>query len=441
MPIGEPPFYFKGTSSLAEGRPPNRFELDAAAPRHPVFISGVFVNWSEPPGYCCLNSIALSLNDITALTTSPVKDIEIEKDANGNPTGVIVERHMRPMVEFALLKSVPRFSYDQRREGIRKSMQLYNAVGTTSAYEGHGLAAQIISLYRELWAAGQLSIRMGLVLSPPWKDMQEVEWVMREWLAFAQESGIGDEWLRISGIHVALWGDAKAAKLAREDLPNTGWAGFVEHGYDIKEFETICHLAAIHRLRLHTIVGDKLELALPALERVHAAHNLHRRRWVIEHIGRTSRAMLDRLKALDVIVTTIPATYVWKDGHDYRLESGNDVTPMRTLLELGFDPAAATDNIPYIPCFTMWTMCERIRRSDGAVLGADQRLTRQQALRSLTVAGARLTFDEHLKGPLASGYFADLAVFGENPLTTSSETLKNLKSSLTMVGGRVVHQS
>jgi predicted amidohydrolase YtcJ len=441
MPIGTPPFFFKGPSNLAEGRPPNRYELDAAAPRHPVYIPGVFINWSEPPGYNCLNSLALSLNGITAASESPAKGIQIEKDAEGIPTGVILEHNMRPMVEFALLKAVPRFSYADRRAGIRKSMQFYNEVGTTSVYEGHGSSAQIISLYRELWAAGELTVRMGLVVSPPWRDLNEVGWMMQEWLAFARESGIGDAWLRISGVHVARWGDCDpaTAKLAQRDLPNTGWAGFVEHGFDKDEYEAVCRLAAIHGMRFHTIVSDKLDDILPVLERVHAAHNLHRRRWVVEHIGRTSRPTLERLKALDVIVTTIPVTYVWKDGHDYRLEWGNDITPMRTLLELGFDPAAATDNVPYNPCFTMWSMCERIRRSDGAVLGPDERLTRQQALRAVTVAGARLTYDEHRKGPLAAGYLADLAVFEENPLTTPAETLKNLRSSLTMVGGRVVH--
>ena len=112
---------------------------------------------------------------------------------------------------------------------------------------------------------------------------------------------------------------------------------------------------------------------------------------------------------------------------------------MRTMLDIGLDPAAGTYNIPHNPGFTLWAMCERLRRSDGAVLGPDERLTRRQALRSMTVAGAQLTFDETRKGPLAPGFLADIAVLNDDPLTASADALRQLRSELTIVGGRVVH--
>src|SRR5258707_15177824 len=90
-----------------------------------------------PRGYSCFNSIALSLNGITAATRSSIDGITIEKDENGEPTGVIIEKNQRPRVDYELLKAVPRFTEIERRSGICTSMKLYNAVGTTSVYEGH----------------------------------------------------------------------------------------------------------------------------------------------------------------------------------------------------------------------------------------------------------------------------------------------------------------
>lgn len=440
MPIGAPPFFFNAVAGLAEGRAPDRFDLDAAAPDHPVYIPGLFGNWGAPPGHSCLNTRALALNGITRATTPSIGGIEIVKDAEGEPTGIIIERNPRPMVEFDLLPAVPRFSAADRRAGIVASMRLYNGVGTTSAYEGHGSAAEIIGLYRDLWEQNALTVRMGLVVSPSWKDASEAAVIMRDWLAQARGSGLGDPWFRLSGIHVAYGGDDRMAEIARKDLPNTGWSGFVEQAQGPEDFEELCRLALLYDLRINTIVGDRLDEVVAILERVNELAPLAGRRWVIQHIARTERATLARLARLGVLVTTIPVYFLWKGGHWYDEADGDRIVPMRTMLDLGIDAAAATDNIPYNPGFTLWTMCERERRSDNKVLGAAERLTRREALHALTVSGARLTYDEHHKGPLVPGFLADLAVFDTDPLTVEASKLKDLSSLLTIVDGRIVFE-
>lgn len=440
MPIGTPPFFFNAIAGLAEDRAPDRFDLDAAAPDHPVYIPGLFGNWGAPPGHSCLNTKALALNNITRTSTPSIGGIEIVKDATGEPTGVIIERNPRPMVEFDILPAVPRFSAADRRAGIVASMRLYNGVGTTSAYEGHGSAAEIIGLYRDLWERNELTVRMGLVVSPSWKDVSEAAMIMRDWLAQARGAGLGDPWLRLSGIHVAYGGDDRMAEIARKDLPNTGWSGFVEQAQGPKDFEELCRLALFHDLRINTIVADRLDEVVTILERVNEIALLAGRRWVIQHVARTERTTLARLARLGVLVTTIPVYFLWKGGHWYDEADGDRIVPMRTMLDLGIDAAAATDNIPYNPGFTLWTMCERIRRSDNKVLGANERLTRREALQALTLSGARLTYDEHHKGPLVPGFLADLAVFDTDPLTIEAEKLKDLSSLLTMVDGRIVFE-
>ena len=79
---------------------------------------------------------------------------------------------------------------------------------------------------------------------------------------------MGDPWFWITGVHIAYGGENAVADLAREDLPNTGWSGFVEQAVTRNEFRDYCLAAAEHDLRVHTIVGDDLQDVISALVEV-----------------------------------------------------------------------------------------------------------------------------------------------------------------------------
>ncbi|MEJ0072344.1 MAG: amidohydrolase [Pseudomonadota bacterium] len=442
MPIGQPPYYFDALSQLAEKRMPTRQELDRAAPHHPVCIPGLFGNWGAPPGYTALNSLALKLNGIDRDTVPRCKGLEIGRDEHGEPTGLIIERNSRPTVEFDLLPAVPRFGFEDRLEGLRRAIALYHAKGTTSVYEGHGSAPEVIATYRRLWERGELTMRAGLVVSPTWSNLIEAERAMRDWLASARGMGFGDPMLRISGIHVAYGGDPVVADLARRNLPDTGWSGFVEQAVTPDDFEALCMLAARFDLRLHTIIGDRLEELVPILRRVAERIPIADRRWVVEHIGLARPEDLRALKVLGLTVTLIPVYYLWKGGGRYLTLAPSDaemVMPARQLLELGIPVSAGTDNIPYDPMTTLWAMAARQERLTGRAIGADARLSHEQALRLLTVNGAWLTFDEAVKGPLTAGRYADLAVLSRDPLATETANLQDIDCLATLVGGQLVH--
>ncbi len=442
MPVGTPPCYFGGPETLAEGRMPTRRELDTVAPDNPVCIAGVFGNWGAPPGYTALNSRALALNGIDRNTAPRVSGLEIEHDEAGEPTGVIIERNQRPFIEFDLLPAVPRFGFEERVDGIRRSMKAYNAVGTTSVYEGHGLSAQTIAAYRELWEKGELTVRVALTLSPAWRDVAEARTIMRDWLGHARGRGMGDPWFWITGVHIAYGGENAVADLARKDLPNTGWSGFVEQAVTRNEFRDYCLAAAEHDLRVHTIVGDDLQDVISALADVGERYPIGERRWVVEHIGRARREDLETLKKLGVLVTTIPAYFIWKGGGWYTDDPdfGESVVAHRSMLDLGIPVAAGTDNIPYDPFFTLWVMTARRERHENRVLGRNQRISGLEALDLLTTRGAWLTFEEKKKGTLAPGRYADIAVLSDDPTSMDPEDLRDLRCHLAVAGGNVVHR-
>jgi predicted amidohydrolase YtcJ len=296
---------------------PDRYELDQASPNNPVYISGLFGNWGKPPGYTALNTRGLALNGITKDSQPRCPGIEICRDTQGEPTGILIENNMRPAIEFDLLPEVPRFRFKERYTGVQLSQQLYNKQGTTSIYEGHGSAPESISVYRKLWEHRALTVRVGLVVSPSWSGLAEVKTAMRDWMAYARGCGLGDTWLKISGVHIHYGGDSNTAQCARMNLPDTGWAGFVEQVHSPEDFREACFLAAENNLRLHTIVSDKLHEIAPTLEAVNEKYPLAGRRWIIEHIARARRSDLETLKRLDVLATTIPTAFIWKDGAKY----------------------------------------------------------------------------------------------------------------------------
>ena len=443
MPVGQPPFYFDGPLTLAEKRMPDRHELDAVAPDHPVYIPGLFGNWGVPPGYSALNSLALARNGIHADTCPDCEGINIEIGADGRPSGIIVETNKRPLIEFAVLTQVPPFDFADRLEGLRRSLPLYHGFGTTSVYEGHGSAPETIAVYRALWEAGELTMRTRLCVSPTWNNATEAQLAMRDWLSFARGKGLGDPWFAVSGVFIGLGGAAATARAVRRALPNTGWSGFVEWANRIEDFRDYAWLAAEFDLRVHSVVIDRLSEVLDVFEAIDRRFPLDGRRWVVEHVGRLDPEDLPRIRRLGLRVTTIPFYMLWKNGAA-RLEEpydGNRFVAQRTLLEAGIDVASGSDNIPVSPFSAVWASVVRTERTTGKVIGPDQRLTRMQALETITRNGAFLSFEETHKGTLAPGKWADLAVLSANPLEIPEADLLTLRASLTLAGGREVHRT
>lgn len=441
MPVGQPPFYFGGPSNLAEGRMPDRHELDAVAPDHLVYIPGLFGNWGVPPGHSALNSRALALHRIDDATCPDCSGLTIELGADGQPNGVIVETNKRPLVEFSILTQVPAFGFEDRLEGLRRSLPLYHAFGTTSIYEGHGSSPETIAVYRRLWEEGGLTMRTRLCVSPTWSNVQEARLAMRDWLSYARGRGTGDPMLSVSGVYIGLGGDKAAAGAVRRALPNTGWMGFVEWANRIEDFSDYAWLAAEHDLRVHSVVVDRLAEVLDVFEAIDARFPLAGRRWVVEHVGYVTAEDIARVRRLGLMVTSIPFYMLWKNGASRLSDEARQeqFLPQRALLEAGLPLAAGSDNIPVSLFTAIWASVARQERTTGRAIGPGQALERLQALQTVTRNGAFLSFEEGRKGTLAPGRWADLAVLDADPLTAPADALAHIRAELTLVGGRAVH--
>jgi predicted amidohydrolase YtcJ len=444
MPIGDPPYYFDVPDILAEKRWPTRQELDAAAPNNPVYIRAIWGYWRGTfPLVACANSEALRRAGITRDTVAPVETLTIEKDANGDPTGVIVEREMQPIAELIWFRQPSAFTHADRLRALPRSARAYHAFGTTSVFEGHGIAAELLRVYQQAYRDGALTMRASLAFSPHWKGAgaAPLKSFVEAWAGWLGEPGLGNDWLKVSGLYVHV-GRVPADDLRASAAPYTGWAGFnYDHGLPRAQAKELLLYCARNDIRAVMIGSRSLDL----YEEVDREIALNGRRWVISHISTITPRETESIARMGLVLTTHTNNYLYKGLRELaqRLPPARhrEINPLRSLTEAGVKVSLATDNVPVSPFLPISQAVARRSYQGGEPVAPGEALSRADALRCATINGAYLTFDEDKKGSLEPGKLADLAVLNADPLTVGEGGLAEIRALMTMVGGRVVHQA
>jgi predicted amidohydrolase YtcJ len=444
MPIGDPPYYFDVPDILAEKRWPTRHELDVAAPNNPVFIRSIWGYWRGTfPLVSCANTEALQRAGITRETVSPVETVKIERDANGEPTGVFVEREMAPVAELIWFRKATAFTAADRLRALPQSARAYHAFGTTSVFEGHGAATELLRTYKQAYGAGTLTMRAALAFSPDWQSAAAAPLgpFVEAWAGWLGEPGFGNDWLKMSGLYVHV--GREAADDARASAaPYTGWAGFNSaHGLPRDKAKELLLLCAANDIRAVMIGSGNLDL----YDEVDGQIPLRGRRWVISHISTVAPRDIERIIRMGLVLTTHTNNYLYKGLHvqAQRLppERHREIVPLRSLLDAGVKVSLATDNVPVSPFLPMWQAVARTSYHTKERVAPSEALSRADALRCATANGAYLTFDEDKKGSLEPGKLADLAILSADPLTAEESSMAEIRSLMTMVGGRIVHET
>ena len=444
MPIGDPPYYFDLPEILAEKRWPTRQELDAAAPDNPVFIRSIWGYWRGTfPLVSCANTEALRRAGITRDTVSPVDTVRIEKDANGDPTGVFVEREMAPVAELIWFRQAAAFTPADRLRALPQSARAYHAFGTTSVFEGHGAATELLRTYKRADREGTLTMRTALAFSPNWQAAGRAPLgpFVEAWAGWLGEPGFGSDWLKMSGLYVHVGREAADDVRARA-APYTGWAGFnSNHGLPRDQAKELLLHCAANDIRAVMIGSSNLDL----YDEVDREIPLQGRRWVISHISTVSPRDIERIVRMGLVLTTHTNNYLYKGLHAQaqRLppERHGEIVPLRSLLDAGVKVSLATDNVPVSPFLPIWQAVARTSYQTKERIAPGEALSRADALRCATANGAYLTFDEYKKGSLETGKLADVAVLSADPLTTDESSIADTRSLMTMVGGRIVHET
>lgn len=415
-------------AQLKEQRLPLRDDLDRVVPQHPV----VLVRGGHE---FILNSAALSRWGITEATPEPAGG-RITKYVDGRLNGELVDT-AKALVR--LPPAPPRTPQQQLDDRIADYKKL-NAVGLTGVRHP-GISIAEYRMLQEMQKRGQLTIRINALLRPP----VGANGIDPSLAASGIKQNEGDEMLRVGGMKLAVDGGFEGGLM--RDLYEKPWD---ENGTfrGLQTIDTERYIAAVRelnrqdwRVATHAVGDAAIDLVLNAYEKANAERAIVDRRWSIEHafIGRPDQ--LPRMKALGVAISAQNHLYLAGPSlvKYWGATRAGITTPVKMYLDAQLPVSSGTD-APVVPYPPLWTLYHFVTRDTitGGVLGADERVTRQQALRMATINNAWLTMEERTKGSIEPGKFADLVILSDDPLTCSEPQLRDAKVLMTMVGGKVV---
>ena len=412
--------------NLEERRYPTKYDLDGVSSDNPVALTRICGHMIT------LNSRALEVCGITRNTPNPPGGV-IDRDEQGEPTGVL--RDSRGLVT----PYIPPPTHQELRQGLRDAAAYAHRLGCTG----------ITDCSRPDESAPHLSTK-------PYIDARRdndlrirchvMTWYPREWS--------GDRWLTFGTLKIGIDGSAGAqTALMYEPYSNNPLTSGVYVGDQERNKSVVAEQHAKRgQVAIHAI-GDRA--CSEAIDRIEEALTESPRldhRYRIEHFEYPIDADIERARRLGIVASMQPnfvGEWGWPGGmYDSRvgverMKRGN---PYRRLLDEGFHIPFGSDGMPFHPLYGVWSAVNHPQ--------SVSRITVEDAIHCFTYEGAWVLREEAMRGTLAAGKLADIAIF-DGDLTgdwfklekTNTETVEKMKSEIkkkgawmTILNGDVVHK-
>jgi len=397
---------------VVEKRLPTLAELDAALPDHPYLLNG---------GGTATNSRGKTFFESKGIMVSP--------------TGVIAGPGFLQALN--ALRAIQTF--DDMKRGTMDAMAYLNGFGLTT------------------------SVDMGAFTIPGTPDMQDASvadnveslnpWTMYDAFMALHREGKMTHRLRIFYLTQDTRPDVPILKQRLlnnfpdfgDDMLKTSGIGEFAAAWRVTaqggpaNYETALQLVAKHgwAFQQHTLSLIEDQFTAATFEKVNAVTPIKDLRWSIGHVPRIDRPTLDRLKAIGAGVAVHGWLYLGGTPQ-------NGGPPFRTIVDSGIHVGAGSDAAavsvfdPWLEIYYMVTG----KNSAGEMINLGQQLTRLEALRLYTSENGWYTHEENKLGTIEVGKLADVAVLSDDyldPAKVPDEAIKKLKSVLTVVDGKVVH--
>jgi hypothetical protein len=367
---------------FAEARRPTKAELDEAAPRHAVYISGTGGGTGA-----ITNSLGRTFFASKGVTVDEM-------------TGVVSAANAALMA----LQSVQK--PQDRLRGTADINAHANSLGLTSVINASNITEQEYPL--QLWRQDKLTIRMRPLF--PADTPQEAE--ARIANNFSQGGrAVGDDLFRVAGFGERIGGNDTMSA----------------------QFEPTARVIAKNKwlLQQHSITLQENDFHIAAFRSIAHDYPLDGLRWHLIHLQSIDSARLKSLIELGCGATMQTWTYMSNGGGP----------PFRRVIDSGIRTGVGTDSTnvsaldPWLSLFYMTTG----RNLAGMLTNDGQQISRTEALRLYTEGAAWFSFDDENVGSFVEGKYADLAVLSDDYLTVTDQKIRKIDSVLTMVGGKIVH--
>jgi predicted amidohydrolase YtcJ len=415
---------------FAERRMPTLDEINAAAPDTPVFVLHLYDR-------ALLNRAALRAVGYTKDTPNPPGG-EIQLDANGNPTGMLIARP-NAMILYATLAKGPKLPYELQVNSTRQFMRELNRLGITSAIDAGGGFQNYPDDYavvEELDRNKQLTIRIAYNLFTQNKGGELADF--QRWTGMVKP-GQGSDYYRHNGAGEMLVFSAADFEDFLEPHPELA-AGMED------ELEKVVRHLVEQRwpFRLHATYDESITRMLDVFEKVNREIPFDGLHWMFDHCETISERNIERVKALGggIAIQHRMAFQGEYFVERYGADAAKATPPVRQMLASGVPVGAGTD-ATRVASYNPWTALYWLvtgRTVGGLQLYGDRGLLdRSIALELWTAGSAWFSNEQGRKGRIQEGMLADLAVLSDDFFSVPEEDIKAIESVLTVVGGDVVH--
>ncbi|MBL8578860.1 MAG: amidohydrolase [Mesorhizobium sp.] len=422
-----------GGWSVAVYKDPSASVLDKITGDRPAYFDDVdgHSGWA--------NSAALKAAGITAETKDP-EGGRIERDANGNPTGMLREKAM------ALVQDImPEYPESQVDTGLEKAQAEAVSYGI-SAIIDPGLEDWMIKGYQRADAAGKLKLRVKAAI--PIDAAEGVAGVQR---TLDLQKQYASPHFQIDSVKLFVDGviETGTAALLEAYVGSNSAGDLLFTPEQINEVATAADKAGL-QLHFHAIGDRAVRVALDASEAAQKANGTTDRRPQITHLELVDPADVGRFAPLGV-TATIQALWAYPETYIVDLtepvlgpERSEWLYPFGALKKAGARIAGASDwsvsSMNPLEAIQIGVTRQDPEDPKGRVLTPEHRLELDDMLRAYTVNAAYSAFDEANSGTLTAGKRADVIVLDKDLTKIPPTEIDSAKVMLTLIDGEAVYR-
>jgi hypothetical protein len=410
---------------------PTKDLIDRYTPNTPVFVNRL-------DGHMALaNSLALKLAGVTRATKDPDGGVIVRDPTTGEPTGVL-----KDAAQSFFWKVIPAASFEEKLAAARAATNHAASLGVTSVQD---MSAGVdVGVYQTLLDRAELKTRIYAV------------WPLPSWDRLARtgvRAHFGSAMLRTGGLKGFADGSLGSTTALfyepYKDAPNTSG---IPSGEMFPEGAMLERVRGADRASLQVLIhaiGDRAnDIILSIYEGVETENGDRDRRFRIEHAQHLRPQDIPRF-ARDHVIASMQPYHAIDDGRwaEKRIgrERAKTTYAFRSLLDSGATLAFGTDwtVAPLDPMLTIYAAVTR-RTLDGKNPNGwipEQKISVEEAVRAYTVGSAVAEFQENEKGTISPGRLADLVMLSRDIFKIEPKEIEKVKVVLTIMDGRVVHES
>lgn len=413
----------------ADTRFPNHEKLSQAVPDHPVALTRV-------DGHATfVNAAAMKIAGLNKNSKDPAGG-RIERDAQGNPAGVLVDR-----AQSLVTRHVPGLTPDETRASIKDAVSYMHSQGLTGMDDA-GASRSVIDLYEDMAAKNELNLRLYVMISDNASALEH-------YFSMGPRSALynGQLWVRSVKVYAdGAMGSRGAALLEpyADDAENNGLlVSTPEHIEEVAE----AALKAGFQVGTHAIGDRANRVVLDAYEKAFSKVPVADHRFRVEHAQILHNDDIPRFAELGVI-PSMQSSHQTSDMYWIGKRLGSTrlfgAYAWQSLLQTGVVVPNGTD-FPVEQVSPIITFHSAIARQDADNWPAGgwypaQRMTREQALRSVTLWPAYAGFQEKELGSITPGKYADFVILDQDIMRVPEEMVLNTRVLATYLGGRAVFE-